>query len=105
MIATFCLRLALGLLATLCLLSPKQMHPRFFRTHFLTVLGLCVAALVTGWSPDWSERAIAGAVLLAFLGALAWTFEPPPAGWILLVLTMACVAAALASAGTPAVGA
>ena len=48
MLATFCVRLAVGLLAGLLLLSPKQLHPRFFRTHFLTVLGLLVVATIAG---------------------------------------------------------
>ena len=48
MLAAFCLRLALGLLAGLLLLSPKQLHPRFFRTHFLTALGLMAVAAMDG---------------------------------------------------------
>ena len=44
MLAIFCLRLALGLIAALLLLSPAQVNPRFFRTHFLTTLGLTAVA-------------------------------------------------------------
>ena len=52
MFAIFSLRLACGLLGCLPLLAPAQINPRFFRTHFLTVMGLSVVALVLphfGW--------------------------------------------------------
>src|SRR5438067_13593685 len=80
MVATFCLRLALGMLGALALLSPKQMHPRFFRTHFLTVLGLCLVATVMAWGTNVGLAALAAAGL-AFLGAVVWIFERAPAGW------------------------
>ena len=44
MLAIFCLRLACGLLSALLLLSPALVNPRFYRTHFLTVLGLTTTA-------------------------------------------------------------
>jgi hypothetical protein len=102
MIATFCLRLALGMLGTLFLLSPRQMHPRFFRTHFLTVLGLCLAATILNWGA-WLGFLSPAAVVLAFLGAVAWIFERPPIGWTLVVLTGAASLTALAFAEPPTI--
>jgi hypothetical protein len=100
MVVTFCLRLALGLLLTLLMLSPKQMHPRFFRTHFATVLGLCVVSTVMGWETPCRWPSLA-AVVLAFLGSLAWIYERPPAGWSLLGLTASALALALIAGDTP----
>jgi len=112
MLAVFCLRLALGMLLTLILLSPRWMHPRFFRTHFLTVLGLSVIALVTGWSSQIEEQlaqsnldagpepyrrvALVVASLSALLGALVWIYEKPPLGWSMLAVALIAIASALA---------
>ena len=49
MLPLFFLRLAFGMLAALLLLSPAQINPRFYRTHFLTALGLGAGALVLLW--------------------------------------------------------
>src|SRR5262249_5836246 len=101
MLSVFCLRLALGMLATLVFLSPRRMHPRFFRTRFLTALGLCVVALMMAWTTSTEEyllrhhsdlptgsmlrrSALIVAVVATLLGALVWIFEKPPAGWVLL---------------------
>jgi len=46
MLAIFCLRLATGMMGALLLFSPQLVNPRFYRTHFLTVLCLTAAA---GW--------------------------------------------------------
>src|SRR5262249_20897598 len=57
----------------------------FFRTHFVTVLGLCVVATVM--APDGTAQLwLLPCVLLAFLGAVSWILDHPPAGWTLLVL-------------------
>jgi hypothetical protein len=78
--AVFCLRLAAGMLACLLLLPPAVVNPRFYRTHFLTALGLSLAALLL------VRQAAAGPVLallgagvaLCFLGSLAWSLEGAP---------------------------
>src|SRR5437867_3651136 len=98
MIATFCLRLALGMLAMLFLLPAKQMHPRFFRTHFITALGLCMAATVMGWS-TMTALPLAASTALAFVGAVAWSLDRPPLGWTLVVLTSGALIIALANVG------
>jgi hypothetical protein len=98
MFATFCVRLALGLLACLLLLLPaRQLHPRFFRTHFLTALGLLVVATLSAWpeAGDWLRGLLAAGTVLALLGALSWTLDPAPAGRVLIVLTSLTLTGAL----------
>jgi len=91
MLAIFSLRLALGMLGSLFLLSPSQMHPRFFRTHFLTALGLGVVASVIGWDNlPWWVRCVPA--LLALIGSLVWAFELVPVGWFLVLLNCAALA-------------
>src|SRR5208283_3053511 len=82
MLAIFCLRMACGLVGALLLLSPAQINPRFFRTHFLTALGLCaLAALFLGETADnWLWVALGSAMLLSFLGSVAWHVEGAPGG-------------------------
>ncbi len=98
MLATFCARVALGLVACLLLLSPRQLHPRFFRTHFLTALGLLAVATLAAW-PDagpWPRGLLAAATLIALLGALSWTLDPAPGGWAAVIATVGTLVAALA---------
>ncbi len=97
MLATFCLRLACGLIATLVLLSPTQVNPRFYRTHFLTALGLAaVAGVFVGDQGDfWPWLALGGAVLLALFGSIAWMLERAPGGTPLIFLTTVALALAL----------
>jgi hypothetical protein len=103
MLAAFCVRLTLGLMASLVLLSPKQLHPRFFRTHCLTALGLLAVATFSAWpdAPAWKRTMLAAASGLALLGALSWTLDPPPAGRVLVVLIAASAALALWQADEP----
>src|SRR5262245_18340657 len=111
MLAVFCLRLAIGMLAALLLLDPNKMHPRFFRTHLLTVLGLSAVALITAWSTSTEEQLLergldtymagrrAGLVMgvvLALIGAIVWNFERTLAGWISIVACALALAAAIA---------
>ncbi len=79
MLAAFCLRLCLGLVAFLPLLPADKMHPRFFRTQFLTALGLSIIALLFGF--DLEPRLLGplmGGVIVALLGSFVWTLEPAP---------------------------
>jgi hypothetical protein len=103
MLATFCARVALGLVACLLFLSPRVLHPRFFRTQFLTTLGLLVVATLAAWA---DVGPAAGGLLavgtgLSLLGALSWTLDPAPGGRILIVATAAAVVAALAYSEPP----
>ncbi len=80
MLAVFCLRLALGMLASLLLLNPKVMHPRFFRTHFLTALGLTVVAIYPGWDTE-ARTPIVIAAVFTLVGSLVWIFDRSPIRW------------------------
>jgi hypothetical protein len=86
------------------LLSPAQVNPRFYRTHFLTVLTLTAAGAVllkTGSAAVW--LALSCALLFSFLGALAWSLSSAPGGKILVVLSSLALVLSLvlrARAGT-----
>src|SRR5262249_21186654 len=101
MFATFCLRLAVGLLACLFLLPPGRVNPRFFRTHFLTALGLTVLAAVflRETADAWLWLALLGGIALAFAGSPVWLLEGAPGGRLLTLLTVPALAAALLLAG------
>jgi hypothetical protein len=98
MLVVFCLRLAVGLVAALLLLSPAQVNPRFYRTHFLIVLALAAGGLVFAWefAGTWLLLALGVALAGAFLGSLAWSLEGAPGGRALVVLTLLGLAPALA---------
>src|SRR4051794_30954250 len=97
MIAIFCLRLAAGMSAALLLLSPRQVNPRFFRTHFLTALGLATVALVflRDVADVWLWLALALGMLLAIVGSVVWALEGAPVGRTTIVLTTAALVSAL----------
>jgi hypothetical protein len=103
MLPIFCLRLACGLIGSLVLLSPKQVNPRFYRTQFLTVLGLTALGLVfvrdlPGIEQGWLWFAVVGALVGAFLGSLSWTLNNAPAGRALIGITLLLLIAVLALA-------
>jgi hypothetical protein len=111
MLPIFCLRLACGLIGALLLFPPALVNQRFYRTHFLTVLGLTVAAAVflRGSGEPWLWLAVGGTMLLAFLGSLVWSLEGAPASQVLNVLTALGAVAALGlaskeSASSPNLG-
>jgi len=97
MLATFCLRLACGLAAALLLLSPTQVAPRFYRTQFLTVLGLTAAAAVLLYPSAGIGLGLvlAASMVLAFVGSFVWSLEGAPAGRSVIGLTTLTLAAAL----------
>jgi hypothetical protein len=114
MLAVFSLRLATGMLA--CLLLLPQAHPqrgvgtaslgpRFYRTHFLTALGLaCLALLLVRDMASWPVLlTLGGATALTFAGSLAWSLEGAPAGRALIVLSTASLGTGLGllEASTP----
>jgi hypothetical protein len=101
MLAIFCLRLAFGLMAALLLLSPAQVNPRFFRTHFLTTLGLsALAAIVVRDSADlWLWLLLGAVMVLSAVGSMSWMLEGAPGGRVLIVLTLPPLFGALVVAG------
>src|SRR5262249_8946644 len=110
MLAVFCLRLALGMLVSLFLLDPNKMHPRFFRTHLLTALGLNAVVLITGWTTSTEEQLLARGmdtfmvvrraaliigVVAALIGAVVWNYERSLVGWLSVVACAVALAAAI----------
>jgi hypothetical protein len=98
MLASFCLRLACGLAGSLLLLNPAQVNPRFYKVHFLTVLGLVVVALAATWGnpgAGWLWLPLVLGLVLSFLGSASWSLEGAPGGRALVVLTTLDLAAAL----------
>lgn len=84
MLASFCLRLALGMAASLFLLPASQVSHRYYRTHFLTILGLSAASLVDLRSSGMLILGILGtAMLLAFRPREAESVTGPPAALVL----------------------
>jgi hypothetical protein len=73
-------------------------NPRFYRVHFLTVLGLAALAAVFaraagGWGL-WTL--LAAAMGFALAGSVSWFLEKAPGGRTLIVLTALALAGALA---------
>src|SRR5689334_5955325 len=97
MLSLFCLRLAAGMMACLLLLSPALVNPRFYRTQFLTALGLACVVLVLAWgSAAWPVLTLLGvSMFLAFAGSFSWSLERAPAGRVLVVLTFLTLAGTL----------
>jgi hypothetical protein len=104
----FCLRLALGMMACLLLLSPAASarpapgqrplaQPSYFRTQFLVVLALaCGTLLLARSTADWPLLSIlAATMVLACLGSVTWSLDRSPGGVTLVVLTIALLAAGL----------
>jgi hypothetical protein len=108
-LAVFCLRLAVGLLACLLLLHPdtgaaapgprsQRVGYRYYRTHFLTALGLACVALYCLWdtAPAGLLALLGGAMALAVAGSVVWALEGAPGGRALVVLTPLALFGALA---------
>jgi hypothetical protein len=100
MLVTFCLRLACGLIGSLLILSPRQIHPRFFRVQFLTALGLVLTAalFMQETALFWLWIALGGSMAVCLLGTLSWSLEGAPAGRLLIPLTTFSLGAALSLA-------
>jgi hypothetical protein len=101
MLPDFCLRLAVGLLGCLLLLSPIQsarpapgtrplVGANFFRTIFLVALGLCVGALLWQWPdvPTPLLTCLAIASLMTLAGSVTWSLERSPGGVSLIVASV-----------------
>jgi hypothetical protein len=109
MLATFCLRLAFGMIAALLLLSPKEVNSRFFRTHFLVALGLVCLAWILAF-PVIADDATLGSTVFALtvrwlvfplvvfccLGSISWSLEGHPGSRVIGIATAAILMMALA---------
>jgi hypothetical protein len=97
MLPIFCLRLASGLIAALLVLPPTLVNPRFYRTHFLTVLCLAAAAavFVGGTGETWLWLALSATIALALIGSLVWSLEGAPASRAVSILTVLSATSAL----------
>jgi hypothetical protein len=106
MLGIFALRLACGMIGCLLLLSPAQVNPRFYRTHFLTALGLAAVALIFLWDnlDPWLGSFLGASLGLALLGSMAWMLEGAPAGRTLIVLAATALALALGFADAALAG-
>jgi hypothetical protein len=98
MLATFCLRLACGLIGSLLLFSPRLVNPRFFRVHFLAALGLIACAALF---PQQSYGPIPGTILAVaalscFAGSVLWSLERARGGFATVVVAFLALAAAVA---------
>lgn len=88
MLASFCLRLAWGLIVcTLCLPTPI-VPPRFYRVQYLTSLGLLAVAafFLRDVAGVWLWLSLAASMALCFLGSILWHVEGSPGarplGWL-----------------------
>src|SRR5262249_22360881 len=106
MLAAFSLRLALGMVAALLVLTPAQVNPRFFRAHFQIALGIALAALLFAhlgsFQSVWLTVSVVVGMVLAPFASVVYAFEGAPGGRTLTVLTATAFAAGLALLG-PAV--
>jgi hypothetical protein len=102
MLATFCVRQALGLILFLPLIWKCLPHARFVRTQFLTALGLLVIATLSAWDEagGWMRAWLAASAILSFIGALVWTLDPAPGGRIVITAAI-CVMGATVVQLTP----
>jgi hypothetical protein len=93
MLALFCLRLALGLMACLLIVPARLTHPRYYRTHCLTSLGLAIVAIafrpVQGTDIGF---AVATAAVLALLASILWRINGAPGAQVLNLLSAAAFA-------------
>jgi hypothetical protein len=103
MLATFCLRLAFGLAASLLLFRTREVNPRFYRIHFTTILALLVATTIVDGSDasGISRFLLLAAIALAFISSIIWSLPGTPGGIVLAILTVFACAGALACSARP----
>ena len=98
MLSVFTLRLAAGMSACLLLLSPSTINPRYFRTHFLTILALAGVALIFVQTDviNWTIRGLLlASMVVAFAGSISFSLENAPGGMVLAVVETVLLAASL----------
>jgi hypothetical protein len=99
MVTTFCLRLALGMIAPMMILPAAIVPPRFFRVQFLAALPLILlAGLFVSESKDtlfWVSTGLA--LAFATAGSVVWHTEEAPFGRTLFCLVALAAGGALLS--------
>src|SRR5947209_2525551 len=104
MAATFCLRLACGVIFVLPILPTAIVPPRFFRVQFLVALGLLAVAAV--FLRDAAGAAFwvlwAAATLCCVAGSIVWHLDKAPGGRLLIWLTPPVLLACLVLGGLAA---
>jgi hypothetical protein len=103
MLSVFTLRLSAGMIACLLLVSPAQVNPRFFRTHFLTAFGLAGVVLIFLPPIDnaWTVRGLLiAAMTIAFFCYISFSLENAPGGVLLASSDTALLMAALLLLGS-----
>ncbi len=105
MLPLFALRLAAGMIAALLVLTPSQVNPRFFRTHYLTAFGLMALAAFFLRHRFFHDRAgtclavlLAASLLAAFAGSVIWSLRNAPGGRLLSVISAVCFTGTLGAA-------
>ena len=101
MVATFCLRLAAGLILMLPILSFAALPPRFFRVQFLTALGLlAVAGLFMHDKATFVFWLMFGAATLGcVVGSVVWHLDETPGGKLAILFTVLSLTACLIYGG------
>jgi hypothetical protein len=100
-VATFCLRLAAGLILMLPILPPAHVPPRFYRVHFLTALGLSALAGIFMYENATIEFWLiyAAAALSCLIGSIVWHLDEAPGGKLTAYLAPIALAACLIYGG------
>jgi hypothetical protein len=101
MLATFCFRLAWGLVGSLLIFSSREVNPRFYRIQFLSAWCLIAAAGVSlraawGW---WLGLSLAASLGATLLGAIAWSVEGCRGGRVAIILSLGILTGTLAANG------
>src|SRR5947199_5160518 len=101
MAATFCLRLACGVIVVLPILPTAIVPPRFFRVQFLVALGLLAVAAVFLYDTAGVAFWIAwtAGTLCCVAGSIVWHLDNAPGGRALIWLTSPVLLACLVLAG------
>ena len=75
----------------MALTSPRKVTSGYYRNHLYVLLGFNVLATLVAWSNP-SDLPLApplAAAVLSYIGSVAWLYEKPRAGIVLLVLVAA----------------
>ncbi len=88
LLTEFIFRLAFGLALAMALVSSRQVTSGYFRNHLYVLLGLDVLATLIAFA-DRERYAVwppAVGAIASYLGAVAWLYEKPAGGRLLLLV-------------------